>query len=154
MTVKRLGGILAVALALGASAGIAQAAIVPGKSVAGVKLGDTQARVKAVLGAPEKGSNALSYRYIRSRGLGVYFIAGKAFEITVVRGSQATASHIKVGSTLDAVKRAYPKAKCRAAVVGTNAFDCALPARFGGRATETVFTVRSGRVKNIAVHFA
>jgi hypothetical protein len=154
---KLIVGLVSAAIALGCAgvmSAAAEGAIAPGKAVAGVSLGDTAAQVEAVLGKPERGSNSLSYRYINRHGLGVYFIAGTVFEITVLRGRQATAKGIKVGSTKAQVTDAYPKATCRKAVVGRSAFECLLKARFKGRATETVFTTRRDKVVSIAVHFA
>ena len=144
-------GASAVALIAVAPA-IAEARIVPGKSVAGVSLGDSAAKVKATLGEPESGSNVLNYKYLKRHGLGVYFIAGKAFEITVLRGSQATAGGIKVGSSKDALTKAYPGITCRAAVVG-NKLECRLQARFKKKASETVFTTKRDKVVSITVHF-
>ncbi|MFN8124242.1 MAG: hypothetical protein U0237_17670 [Thermoleophilia bacterium] len=148
----------AAAIALGVAAlaipATAQAKIVPGKSVAGVPLGATAKQVKDRLGAPERGSTALNYRYVRSRGFGLYLIAGKVFEIRVVKRPQATSKGIRIGSTLDAVRAAYPSANCTPAVVGRDAFDCSLRGRFAGRGTETVFSTVSGRVTSIAIHFA
>lgn len=141
-------------LSLAALPAAADGRIVEGRSVAGVALGDTQARVRAVLGAPERGSNVLNYRYIGRHGLGVYFIAGRAFEITVLRRPQATTKGIRVGSTRKAVTRAYPRAACRRAAVGGGTFECRLRARHRGRATETLFTTKGDRVVSIAVHFA
>lgn len=145
-------GALAVT-ALATAPVVAQAAIVPGRSVAGVQLGATTAQVRATLGAPDPGSNILNYRYIRTRGLGVYFIAGKAYEITVVKGAQATAKGIGIGSTKAAVTRAYPKAACARAVTGVRTFECTLPGRLAGRATRTVFTTKNGKVSEITVGY-
>lgn len=146
-------GAMALAL-LGAIPALAEARIIPGRSVAGVSLDDSAARVEAVLGKPERGSNVLNYRYINRHGLGVYFIAGRVFEITVVRGPQATRTRIKVGSSRAAVTAAYPKVRCRRAAVGRDAFECRLASRFKRRATETLFTTRRDKVVSIAVHFA
>lgn len=132
----------------------AEARIVPGKSVAGIALGATADSVRARLGTPEQGSTVLNYRYIRSRGFGIYFIAGRAFEITVVRGPQTTTKGIRVGSRLTALRRAHPKAACAAAVVGANTVECRLPGRLADRTTETLFTARAGTVTSIAIHFA
>jgi hypothetical protein len=146
-------GACACALAA-AFAAPAEARISPGAGVAGVALGDTQAQVRAALGKPEAGSNPLNYRYIRSRGLGIYFIAGRVFEITVVRGPQATPKGIRVGSPVAALRRAHSKARCRPAVTGgRGALECALRGRHRGRTSETLFVTRAGRVASIAVHF-
>lgn len=148
----------AAAVALGviaaANPGTAEARIVPGVSVAGVELGDTQAQVKAALGKPEAGSTVLNYRYIRSRGFGIYFIAGRVFEISVVRRPQATPRGIRVGSTLAALRAAHRGVACRKAVVGRGVVECSLRGRHAGRSTETLFVTRGGRVTSIAVHFA
>lgn len=132
---------------------VAEARIVPGKSVAGVALGDSAAKVRSVLGKPEAGSNFLNYRYVRRHGLGVYFIAGKVFEITVVRGRRATAKGIRIGSTRSALNAAYRGVRCRAAAAGARTVECRLPARFKRRASETLFTLKRDRVTRIAVHF-
>ena len=138
--------------ALCAVPALAQARIAPGKGVAGVFVGDSTAQVKKVLGPPEAGSNVLNYRYVKSRGIGIYFIAGKVFEIAVVRGPQATASGVRIGSSRAKVTSAYPKAKCRpGAIAGT--VECRLPSRFRKRATETLFTLKRDKVTRIAVHF-
>lgn len=148
---RRVG--LAAALVL-AFAAPASAAIVPGTGASGVRLDDSQAQVKKVLGAPEKGSNTLNYRYLSRHGLGIYFIAGKAFEITVVRGREATSSGVRIGSTLAAVKKAYRKARCAPSVANRRVTECRLKGSFKGRGTQTVFTVKSGKVATIAVRFA
>jgi hypothetical protein len=138
--------------ALCALPALAQARIVPGKGVAGVFLGDSTTQVKKVLGKPEAGSNVLNYRYVKRRGIGIYFIAGKAFEIAVVRGRQATASGVRIGSTRAKLRAKYPKAKCRAgAIAGTT--ECRLRSKFRKRATETLFTLKRDKVTRIAVHF-
>lgn len=138
--------------ALVATPALAQAAIAPGKGVAGVFVGDGTAQVKKVLGPPEAGSNVLNYRYVKSRGIGIYFIAGKAFEIAVVRGTQATASGVRIGSSRAKLTSAYPRATCRAgAISGTT--ECRLSSRFRKRATETLFTLTRDKVTRIAVHF-
>mgnify|MGYP001252815220 CR=1 FL=1 len=144
---------LAAATMLAALPAAAQATIVPGKSVKGVSLGDATTKVRQVLGKPEAGSNMLNYRYIRRHGLGVYFVAGKALEIMVTRAPQATRSGIRVGSSRTALTKAYPRAKCLPAVVGKNTFECRLPSRFKGRATETVFTTKRDKVASIVVRF-
>lgn len=151
---KRAAAVLAGAVALAAVPAVAQAQIVPGKSVAGVSLGDTTAKVKRVLGTPDAGSNMLNYRYIRRHGVGIYFVAGRVLEISVLRRPQATRSGIRVGSTRAAVLKAYPKAKCTPAVVGRNAFECRLAGKLRGRATETVFATTREKVASITVRFA
>ena len=146
------GAIAAAALMAGAST--AAALIVPGRSVAGVRLNDTAAKVRKTLGAPEKGSTPLSYRYIRRRGFGVYFISNRVFQITVLRRPQATRAGVRIGTPLKRLRLAHRGVKCRTAIVGRNTMECTLRGRFAGRATATVFTTRGGRVVQIAVKFA
>lgn len=139
---------------LGALPALAEGRIIEGRSVAGVQLGDTQAEVRSTLGRPERGSNVLSYQYVRRHGLAVYFIAGRAFDVTVLRRPQATRKGIRIGSTRAALARQHPGIRCRPAAVGRRAFECTLRSRFQGRATETMFTTRNNRVARIAVRFA
>lgn len=145
---------LAGAVALAGLPAAAQGVIVPGRSVAGVSLGDTAAKVTKVLGQPQAGSTPFNALYRKRHGLGVYFVADRVLEITVLGKPQATRSGIKVGSTRAALTRAYPKTKCTKKVTGTNQFECILPSRFRGRATQTVFTTKRDRVATITVRFA
>ncbi len=149
MVSAALVGAMALALPV-----VAQAKIVPGKSAAGVSLGDTTTKVKRVLGTPERGSNMLNYRYIKRHGVGIYFVAGKVLEITVLRRPQATSSGIRVGSTRAALTKAYPRARCTPAVVGKNTFECRLPGKLRGRTTETLFTTKRNKVASITVRYA
>ncbi len=152
----RLGLSAAVGAALVAAAvpAAADATIVPGRSVAGVKLDATAAQVQKRLGKPERGSTVFNMRYIRKRGIGLYLIGGKVFRIQVVRGREATRKRIRIGSTRRALTRAYPRARCKAAVTGKGVVECTLRSRFKKRPTETVFLVRKNRVRQISVQFA
>lgn len=148
-----VSGAAVLALA-GAMPALADGRIIEGRSVAGVQLGDTRAQVRAELGKPERGSNFLNARYIRRHGLGVYFIGGRAFEITVLRRPQTTRKGIRIGSTQAALRRRYRGERCRRAAIGRRTFECTVRSRYKGRRTETVFTTRNKRVIRIAVHFA
>ncbi len=81
-------------------------------------------------------------------------IGERALEIMVTRRPQATKSGIRVGSTSKALKKAYPRAKCRPAVVGKDTVECRLSSRSKRRVTETVFTTKRDRVASIVVRFA
>lgn len=130
----------------------ADAVIVPGKSVAGVALGDSAAKVRAKLGKPEAGSTPFNLRYLRRHGVGVYLIAGKVVDLTVTGGREATAKRVRVGSSEAALKKAYPAARCRATATRATV-ECRLSGRHRGRASHSLFTVRSGKVAAITVAF-
>lgn len=131
----------------------AEGTIIPGRAVAGVKLDDTTAKVRAKLGKPERGSTVFNMRYIKRRGFGLYLIGGKVFRIQVVRGRQATPKRIRIGSTRKALRKAHPRARCKAAVTGRGVVNCTLAGRFKQRPTETIFQLRKNRVRQISVQF-
>jgi len=143
---RRLCGLGAVLVVLGAAlAPAASAKIVVGQGIAGVKLGDTQARVRHLLGKPDdvqapdrQGHSTWGYQ----RGLmGRVSFDKKRHVDGIWTGSkkQKTSKGITVGSSLARLKAAYPKIKRSVGPFGPNSLICVLKSRFHRRTVETSF---------------
>jgi hypothetical protein len=148
---RRSINVMAVLLVL-SSAGIMVAApaalanIVIGQSIAGVKLGDSEAQVTAVLGPPESKESAgpaypgvVNVRYPSSVGLHLTVTNGRVFGMLLFSKKQKTSKGITIGSSRARMKRAYPKAKCAEGPYGPKSIYCAVLARFHGRKSFTSF---------------
>jgi hypothetical protein len=129
----------------------ARANVVLGRSIGPVVLGDTEAYLKAVLGKPNvcdpcTGKNA-SWSYFTKKFDGrINFDAqGRVDDVytntpryRTTKGVHAWGGGRVKGSSIAAVKRAYPAVKCTKSFPG-NPFPCALKGRFRGRKTVTAF---------------
>jgi hypothetical protein len=147
----RVAVALVVALACAAAA---SAAIVPQRSIAGVRLGMTKAQVRATLGAPRRavhGSNDFgSFTEFRYRGLRVTFQGDRRVtNLFTTRGTERTARGIGVGSTESQVKARVAGVRCRT----ESGFRHCFVGRFlpGRRITD--FRIRSGRVSSVDIGF-
>lgn len=108
-----LAALLTLALAAPAAA-----ALVPQRSLAGVKLGMTEAEVKAVKGEPDEvdhpqhpiAGEVIEYRY----GLTYVTIFPQSGVMTVTTTSkrERTSTGVGVGSTVRQVKRGIPRIRC------------------------------------------
>jgi hypothetical protein len=145
---KSLAATLCVVLSLGllAFAPSALANIVIGQSVAGVKLGASEAQVTAVLGAPERKESAgsaypgvVNIYYPTSVGLHFTMTNGRVSGALIFSKKQKTNKGIGMGSSRAQLKRAYPKAKCLEGPYGPKSLYCAVLARFHGRRSFTSF---------------
>ena len=135
---------LGLLLIVGLLASIAQAKIVIGQSVAGVKLGDSQAQVQQQLGTPAytmpEPKNGIQW------GFPAVFMGRVSFDATLhVRGMwtaskrQKTNKGIGPGSSLAQVRKAYPKIKCMTGPFGPKSLICVLKSKYQGRTVETAF---------------
>ncbi len=141
----------ALAIAALTAAAPAGAAIVPGKSIAGVKLGMTQAQVIVVLGAPSHtthGTNEFgSFTVFEYRRLRVTFQGDvTATAVKTTRKGELTPHGVHVGST-----RAQLKA-------GVTKLHCITPrlcqkGKSNPGARVTVFRLFNGKVTSILVGF-
>jgi hypothetical protein len=147
--VRRLA--LAVTAALLLAAGLASyaaARVVVQRSIAGVKMGMTQAKVRSVLGRPSRvvhGSNEFG-RYVEFRyfGLAVTFQGeATATNVRTTRASERTASGIGVGSSRADVMAKIAGVHCSAAICTVGRF---LPGR-----KVTTFFIKRGVVFRIAL---
>jgi hypothetical protein len=144
-----LAGIVCCALAL---AGTASATIVIGRGVAGVRLGMSQAAVRAKLGTPVKVVKAKNefgpYTEFRYRGYVVDFQNNETVTaVATTLAREKTPSGVGVGSTWAQVRRKVPHLICTgSAVFG----DCHVGNLLPGR-TVTDFFVKSGKVVRVLV---
>ena len=128
---------------------LASAAIVAGRGIAGVKLGDTSARVVAVLGKPTSvqkhpggeenwlwSTGPIDWVTIRAKG------AQKRVEgIETSDPRQRTSRGIGVGSLLPALRRAYSSLTCKRGWLGLSFSSCWILTRIDGRRIPTNFVV-------------
>jgi hypothetical protein len=137
-----------VALVLAAPA---QAAIVPGKSIAGVKLGMTETQMVGVLGLPnsvQNGTNAFGpFVVFKYRRLSVTFQGLETVTaVKTTRKSEKTSHGVHVGSTKAQLKAGVTKLKC----ITKNL--CQKGKSVPG-ARVTVFRLYHGKVTSILVGF-
>jgi hypothetical protein len=150
-------GLLGGGRTLGWPKGKAPVRLTPGQGVAGVKLGETQAQVVQQLGEPRVKTFFLNP--CRSVGPGCDAVAGRGGTWSYPRlsvvfgpdwrvsglsygGARLSAKAVGVGSTLLAVRAAYPRASCTRQ--GKQRL-CTLPGVYAGRTVRTVFRFRATR---------
>ena len=146
--------LLAAALAALAAPAGAAALIQVDRGIAGVRLGNTQAQVRAALGPPSStttGTNDFGgftqYRY--RGGLRVLFTGGDAVTLVSTTGlGDRTIRGVGVGSRERAVRRRVPGVRCRT-IAGDRMCHTN---RFAAGERITVFLLRdSGRVRRVDV---
>jgi len=128
-----------------------QATIVPQKSVAGVKLGDSSMQVQATAGQPasqemvhsETTGQVLAYRY---PAFTVFFHEDGVISVNVTGRAQRTSRRVGVGSTRAQVLRRVPGAHCTPP--GSKYPHCWVGFYRIGRIV-TNFVLRKGRVGEI-----
>ena len=124
------------------------------KGVAGVRLGMTQAKVRATLGRPTRvrtGTNDFGlWREFVYRGLRVHFQGDESVtSITTTRRGERTTSGVGPGSTEAAVRAGVPGVRCKTEF-GTR--HCWVGSfRPGRRVTD--FFIRRGHVSSVTIGF-
>jgi hypothetical protein len=159
---RRSINVVAVLLALSCAAIMvaapsALANIVIGQSIAGVKLGDSEAQVIALLGEPASKESAgpaypgvVNIVYPLSVGLHFTVTNGQVSGVLSFSKKQKTSKGITIGSSRAQMKRAYPKAKCAEGPYGPKSAYCAVLTHFHGRKSFTSFlfqTAKGGAVE-------
>jgi hypothetical protein len=129
----------------------AGAAIVPGKSIAGVKLGMTQGQVTGVLGAPAQTQHGMnefgSFTVFRYTRLQVTFQGDVTVTaVKTTRKSEKTPHGVGVGSTKAELKAGVTKLKCITKSL------CQKGRSLPG-ARVTVFRLFHGKVTSVLVGF-
>lgn len=159
-TVKRssLVAVLSLLLATGVLAAAVPAAfakIVIGQSIARVKLGDSQAAVKTLLGKPSVcrpacGPKAHEWSYTRGfMGVVTFDTHGHVQSLWTGSSHQATSSGIhpgaigKPGSSVADIRRAYPAVKCEELPNSGGFTSCDLFSRLHGRKVDTNFLIKA-----------
>jgi len=139
------------ALVLSASG---SAAIVPQRSIAGVKLGMSEAKVKAQLGAPlrvRNGSNLFGHwRQLFYARVAISFQSGNtATSLSTRSALEKTASGVGVGSTLEQVRAGLQGEQCKREF---GLHHCWLGRWEPGRAV-TDFRFKNSRVTQVALAY-
>jgi hypothetical protein len=121
--------------------------IVPGKSIAGVKLGDSEARVENVLGKPAStttshGSTLWDYSKQFLKGT-LYFKHSEMEGIETFSKREKTNKGIGPGSSLAATQRKYPSAKCESPSFDPDGLMCVIAGKHDGHKVKTSFLFAS-----------
>ena len=128
---------LAVVLISIAAAPAADASIVAGQSVAGVKLGATTAQVKKTLGPPETPLGT-EFFYPSPLHLRISFKHGQVQQILSYSKRQR-ANGVAVGSYRAALQHSYPRAQCIEGPLAPTYLYCVVGAHVQGRPSYTGF---------------
>jgi hypothetical protein len=139
-------GVLGLLAGLMAAVPVANAKVILGQSIAGVKLGESQSQVTAQLGTPTlmqppatNGSVEWNYAKAPLFGAVTFAASGELIGLWTISKRQKTAQGVGVGSSLSQVKKAYPKVKCVTGPFGPKSLICTLKSKLGGRVVETDF---------------
>jgi hypothetical protein len=138
----------------GAVGAVGEGRVVPQKGIAGVRLGLTQAQVKARVGLPakvERGSNEIgSYTTYRYRTYRVTFFGGRnVTQVATLSPRERTAAGVGVGSTRAAVVANVAGARCLREL----GYDhCYVGTWKPGRVV-TDFALEGGRVTRISIGY-
>jgi hypothetical protein len=146
-----LCGLLAAAtLAAGLLPVIAGAAIVPGRGIAGVRIGYSEARVQSVLGRPGRVVPP-SWAYGRPlRGQVSFNHARRVDDIWTVSRAERTKRGVGPGSSYARMRQAYPKGRC--AGHGTGLRICVLVSNRHKRTVRTEFIFGRRLLKRVEIY--
>jgi hypothetical protein len=145
-----------------ASAPTALANIVIGQSIAGLKLGSSEAQIIKILGQPTLKQQPdyqgnVEWNYAKPPLLGALGLThGRLNGMWTSSKRQKTSKGIGVGSSVAQVRKAYPKAKCSTGPFGPKSLICVLKTKYEGRVVETAFPfyTRSMGAREVDIDFA
>lgn len=163
-TMRRLLGPVAV---IGLLAGImvtapvADATIIVGQGIDGVKLSESEAQVISTLGAPtykmpgREGESSWGYPKTLEGRIG-FDSSMHVSGMWTLSKRQKTSKGIGPGSSLAQVRKAYPKVKCSTGPFGPKSLICILKSKLSGRVVETDFPffTRSMGAREVDINFA
>lgn len=129
--------------------GAAHALIVPGRGIAGVRIGYSEARVRGVLGKPIKVVPPGWAFGAPLDGRVGFDHARRVNDVWTASPRQRTARGVGPGASLRRVKRSYPKAKCTGS--GKRARVCTLVSHRRGHTIQTAFLFR-GRLRRVDIY--
>jgi hypothetical protein len=138
----------------------AEAAIIPGHGVAGVKLGDSSAQVRAILGKPatvqHNGGGEQNWLYATNLVDWVTLVAAERGRTTVegIETSdpkQKTSRGVGVGSSMRALRSAYPSLSCKTSWLGVTFTSCWILTPVAGQRIPTNFVLVKGKVGTVDV---
>ncbi|MGN6189713.1 MAG: hypothetical protein ACTHOE_12525 [Conexibacter sp.] len=146
---------LCVAAAVGLTATVgavpAQARIVIGQGIAGVRIGDGQRHVRRVLGRPDRVIPPAWAYGAPLHGRVGFDHRRRVNDIWTTSRRQRTRAGVGPGSSVAAVRRAYRHARCFRGRHGDAIVLCALRSHRRGRTVETDFLFRRRQVKTVDV---
>jgi hypothetical protein len=148
----RIALVGAVVVATLAAAGNAAAAIVVQRGMAGVTIGMTKAKVRALLGAPAKLHNGRNEfgRYTQFDYSNVTILFQSGSHVTALRSRNSyekTSRGVGVGSRAFDVRTKVPNVRC----VNESGFNHCYVGTFKPRHIITDFLIRNGRVTLVVV---
>jgi hypothetical protein len=133
----------------------AEAMIVIGQGVDGVKIGDTEAQVEKTIGPPgfkehsDEHGGITIWKYPKSfSGVISFDHTGHLASMWTSSTQQRTSKGIGINSSPAEVLKAYPKTKCKlgtgpGAGPGEESMGCILKTKYHGRTVETAFEWRN-----------
>jgi hypothetical protein len=154
MPLKRgspLCGILAaITLAVGLLPMSARAAIVPGRGIAGVRIGDNEVQVRGALGKPRKIVPPSWAFGAPLKGRVGFNHARRVNDIWTTSTRQSTTKGIGPGSSLGRVKHSYPAARCDRRPKGEQL--CILASHRQRDTIRTAFILRDGHLRVVEIY--
>jgi hypothetical protein len=128
----------------------AGAAIVPGRGIAGVRIGNSGAQVRGALGKPRKIVPPTWVFGAPLKGRVGFNHARRVNDIWTTSARQRTAKGVGPGSSLRRVKHAYPTAKCDREPKGKQL--CTLASHRRHHTIKTAFLLRGGHLRLVEIY--
>jgi len=144
-------------------AGVAEASVILGEGIAGVKLYETTGQVRPVLGTPDhQASGTVGSDHVQTweyyqdhkpaslKFTTISFVNGRVHTILTNEPSQKTSSGVGPGATVAAIEHGVPGVRCHTKPVPY----CIVYSRFLGQRTYTQFTLQGNPARAASVDVA